>query len=96
MIRRGAKLHAYVDEWMDDKTVDDQKLAGRLDVTPSAITKWRAKGWNIELDRIEQIANALDIDPTDQIFSLPGKDPLDKYREQIEEEIREKLRAVGL
>ncbi len=95
-IGRLSRLHAYVDKWMDHLGVDDASLAGRLETSPSNITKWRDKEWKIGVPNVGGIAYALGIDPPWRIFSPPEEDPAEVVRQQIREEYQQRLqRALG-
>jgi transcriptional regulator with XRE-family HTH domain len=50
---------------MDKRGIDDERMAGRLDVERETVNRWRNYPQRLSLPRIEQLAEALDIEPDD-------------------------------
>jgi transcriptional regulator with XRE-family HTH domain len=75
-IRRGARQHLYIEEWMADRGLSDDKMAGRLDVARETVTRWRNQQHRLNPDKIAAIAKALDIEP-EELWRPPSRPSLD-------------------
>lgn len=88
-IRKGAKPHLYIKEWMDHLGVSDEMMAGRLDVG-SRTTVWKryTEQHRLDLGKIFQFADALGVHP-DQLKYPPGVRSLDAIADGLSLEQRE-------
>lgn len=86
-IRRGARAHLYIDEWMEDRGLNDEKVANRLGVTRQTIWKWRKEQHRLDPGKIAQLATALDCEPY-ELWRPPGLTSLDAIVADAPEEVR--------
>ncbi len=61
--RGGRRLHLYIAEWMKERGVSDERLAGRLGVDRVTVTRWRTQQHRLNPEKIKALADALDIEP---------------------------------
>lgn len=89
-IRKGAKPHLYIKEWMDHLHVSDDDMAGRLEVA-SRTTVWKryTEQHRLDLGKIQQFADALGIH-INQLYYPPGVRSLDAIAADASPEQREK------
>ena len=73
-IRRGARVHLYVREWLDFRDVSPEALANRLGVARESVYRWLREPKRIDPLKQAQIASALDIEPID-LWRLPSTRP---------------------
>src|ERR1700731_1604306 len=64
------RRHLYIQEWMEFRGINDERLAGRLDVDRVTVTRWRNQQHRLNPDKIAAIAAALDIEP-EQVWRPP-------------------------
>jgi transcriptional regulator with XRE-family HTH domain len=79
-IRKGARVHLYVREWVEHRRVSVERLAGRLGVDRSAIYKWINGDRRLKAEDIASIADALDIKPQD-LWRPPSRPSIDALLE---------------
>jgi transcriptional regulator with XRE-family HTH domain len=80
-IRKGARPHVYVKEWMEHLGVSDEEMAGRIGVA-SRTTVWKRYSEQHRLDpgKIQEFADALGINRR-QLNYPPGVPSLDALAE---------------
>ena len=69
--RRG---HLFVAEWMENRNLTDEKMAGRLGVDRVTVTRWRNQQHRLNPEKIAAIAVALDLEP-EELFRPPSARP---------------------
>jgi transcriptional regulator with XRE-family HTH domain len=57
------RQHLYIAEWMKERGLSDERLAGRLGVDRVTITRYRTQQHRLNPDKIAAIAMALDVPP---------------------------------
>ena len=75
-IRKGARRHLYIEEWMAYRGLSDEKLANRLEVARETVTRWRGQQHRLNPDKIAAIASALDCEP-EELWHPPSRPSLD-------------------
>lgn len=76
-IRKSARVHLYIAEWMEARGLNDERLAGRLHVDRVTVTRWRNQQHRLNPDKIARVAHALDLEP-EELFRPPtGRPSLD-------------------
>jgi transcriptional regulator with XRE-family HTH domain len=75
-IRRGGRGHLYIEEWMAERGLSDERLAGRLGVARETVTRWRGQQHRLNPDKIAALASALDMEPQ-ELWQPPGRPSLD-------------------
>jgi transcriptional regulator with XRE-family HTH domain len=75
-IRRGGRQHLYIEEWMAERGLSDERLAGRLGVARETVTRWRGQQHRLNPDKIAALASALDMEPQ-ELWHPPGRPSLD-------------------
>lgn len=64
-IRKGAREHLYIEEWMERRGLTDEKVARRIGVERPTITRWRNQQHRLNPAKIAALAQALDLEPED-------------------------------
>lgn len=88
-IRRGARTHLYITEWMKARELSDETLSGRLGVARETIWRWRTEQHRLNPEKIAGIASALDLDPA-QLWSPPERPSVDVLLKDAPDDIRKK------
>ena len=73
-IRKGAKLHLYVDEWIAAKDSSYEKICGQLGVSRTTVWRWSKEQHRLDPGKISALAGALQIEPQD-FYRLPSPKP---------------------
>lgn len=95
-IRRGSRAHLYIEEWMADRGLNDENLAGRLNVARQTVWKWRREQHRLDPSKIAQIAHALDIEPED-LWRTPNRPSVDALlADATDEMIQKAIEMVGI
>ena len=87
-IRKSARRHLYIEEWMADRGLSDEKLANRLEVARETVTRWRGQQHRLNPDKIAAIAKALDCEPED-LWRPPSRPSLDAIVKGAEPDFHE-------
>lgn len=89
-IRKGARPHLYIKEWMERLEVTDDMMAGRLGLSSrSAVWKRYKEQHRMDMGKAQEFADALDI-PLSQLFYPPGTQSLDAIAKDAKPAEREK------
>jgi transcriptional regulator with XRE-family HTH domain len=75
-IRHGARPHLYIDEWMTERGVSLDKMAGRIGVARNTIWRWKTEQHRLNPEKIAALATALDLQPED-LWRPPGRQSID-------------------
>lgn len=67
-IRKGARLHYYIKEWMVHLGISDEKLAGLMEVSRTTVWKRYTEQHRLTPQKVAQIANALNRHPNELLF----------------------------
>jgi hypothetical protein len=78
-IRRGARIHFYITEHMEDHGWDDEKLAGRMDTDAETVAKWRA---NPQDWQIPAFLHAFGMDDVSELARPPESRKPKKHQER--------------
>src|SRR5262245_49129028 len=90
-IRKGARTHLYIAEWIAHFGLSDEQVANRLDppVARETVWRWQKEQHRLNPGKINALAQALGIDPR-QFWRPPVKDQpsLDVLVEGAPDELR--------
>lgn len=77
-IRKGARLHYYIKEWMEHLGISDEKLAARMGVSRTTVWKRYSQQHRLTPQKVAQIADALERHPNELLFppEVPSLDAL--------------------
>lgn len=77
-IRRSARIHLYITEWFEERGLNDEQVASRLDppVDRATVFRWRKEQHRLNPEKIGKLAHALDLEP-EELYRPPGKPSLD-------------------
>lgn len=89
--RRPRRL--YLAEWMENRGLSDERLAGRLDVARETVTRWRNYPQRLSLPAIENIAQALDCEPQD-LWRHPDQPSADALLRDAPDELKQQAAAM--
>lgn len=87
-IRKGARRHLYIEEWMAYRGLSDERLANRLGVARETVTRWRGQQHRLNPDKIAAIASALDCDPT-ELWRPPDRPSLDAIMKDAPKDVQD-------
>jgi transcriptional regulator with XRE-family HTH domain len=79
-IRKGARLHYYIKEWMVYLDVSDEELANRMGVSRTTVWKRYTEQHRLTPQKVAQIADALDRHPK-ELQLRPEEPSLDAIAE---------------
>jgi transcriptional regulator with XRE-family HTH domain len=96
-IRKGAKLHLYLEERMVSRGFTDATLSTALETSPTTVWRWRKGKQRPSDNDIARIALVLDCEPI-QLYELPqpkNKRPsLDAKLAQAPDEVAERIHQL--
>jgi hypothetical protein len=94
-IRKGARPHLYIEEWMAFRGLNDERMAGRIGVDRVTVTRWRdpEKQHRLNPPKIASIADALDIQPH-QLWQPPTRPSLDAMLQDASDEDVQRAASV--
>lgn len=75
--RAGRPQYLYIAEHMEAKGINDERLAGRLDVARETVTRWRNEQSRLNPYKIDAIAKALGLKSGMELWRPPGRPSLD-------------------
>lgn len=77
-IRKGARLHYYIKEWIDHLGLSDQDVANRMGVSRTTVWKRYSEQHRLTPQKVAQIADALDRHPNELLLppEVPSLDAL--------------------
>lgn len=87
LIRKSARKHLYIEEWMAHRGLSDEQVAGRLEVARETVTRYRSQQHRLNPDKIAAIANALDCEP-EELWRPPGHPSLDAMVKDAPDDLR--------
>jgi transcriptional regulator with XRE-family HTH domain len=73
-IYKGRRGHLFIEEWMRQRNISDERLANRLGVARETVTRWRRQQHRLNPGKIAAIASALDLEPVD-LWRAPSDRP---------------------
>lgn len=86
-IRTGARIHLYIEEWMEHRGLNDSRMGERIGVDRATVHRWRNEQHRLNPSKIAKLADALDIDSTD-LYRLPARPSIDAIVEGAPEEVQ--------
>lgn len=77
-IRKGAKLHVYVKEWIDHLGLSDETVGNRMGVSRTTVWKRYKEQHRLTPEKVAQFAHALDRHPNELLLppQVPSLDAL--------------------
>lgn len=87
-IRKGARPHVYIKEWMEHLGYSDDRMAGLLGVSRTTVWKRYTEQHRLDPGKIEHFAHALGISRS-QLNYPPGVPSLDAIAEEATPDQRE-------
>lgn len=75
-IRRGARGHLYIEEWFQQRGLNDEKVGNRIGVDRATVFRWRKEQHRLNPQKIAALAEALDLEP-EELWRPPSRRSLD-------------------
>lgn len=101
-IRRGARLHYYIKEWMDHLGLSDEQVGNRMGVSRTTVWKRYTEQHRLTPEKVAQIAEALDRHPHELLFppDVPSLDAMaegatPEQRAAMVTDISRRMRRTG-
>jgi transcriptional regulator with XRE-family HTH domain len=81
---------------MEKRELTDERLAGRLNVERETVNRWRNYPQRLSLPRIEEIAEALELDPAD-LWRHPDRPSADALLRDASDDVQAKaVEMIGI
>ena len=93
-IRKGARIHLYIKEWMDHLGVSDETMAGRLGVARETVWRRYSEQNRLNPEKIAEFADALGMEEVTQLYFPPLVPSLDAIATGASSEQREMIADV--
>lgn len=89
-IRKSARVHLYITEWFEDRGLNDEQVANRLDppVDRATVFRWRKEQHRLNPEKIGKLAQALDLEPAD-LYRPPGRQSIDSILKDADDSVRD-------
>lgn len=85
-IRRGARGHLYIEEWFQERGLNDEKIGNRIGVDRATVFRWRKEQHRLNPQKIAALAEALDLEPAD-LWRPPARRSLDALVKDAPDEV---------
>lgn len=85
-IRRGARGHLYIEEWFQERGLNDEKVGNRIGVDRATVFRWRKEQHRLNPEKIATLAAALDVEPED-LWRPPARRSLDALVKNSSDEV---------
>lgn len=93
-IRKGARVHLYIKEWMEKLGVSDEAMAGRLNVARETVWRRYTEQNRLNPEKIAEFADALGFEEVTQLYYPPDVQSLDAIATGATFEQREMIADV--
>jgi hypothetical protein len=87
-IGEGRRPHLYIDEWMQKRGLNDEKIALRIGVARETIWRWRKEQHRLNPGKMAALANALDLEPED-LWRPPERASVDAILRNVDDELHQ-------
>lgn len=87
-IGQGRRAHLYIDEWFEERGLNDTKVGERLGLHRSTIFKWRGNPSRLDPEKMAALAEALDIEIT-QLYRPPAEISLDEIAKDFTSDMKQ-------
>lgn len=87
-IRRHARPHLYLEEWIAHRGLNPATLAGRMDMDRTTVWRWVKEQHRLNPEKMAQLADALDLDVSD-LFHPPPSGSIDGMLRDQPDEVRD-------
>lgn len=94
-IRKGARPHLYIEEWIAEKKLSDTQIANRVGCARETIYRWRKDQRKVTPPKQAQLADALGIEPED-FWHPPGRRDLNALARELNDEQHETIEIMIL
>ena len=88
-----ARGHLYIEEWMKELGLTDEKLGLRMDKSRTTIWRWRTEQHRLNPEKIADIATAMGLEP-DQLWRTPSRPSLDALVKNASDDMVKKAADV--
>ena len=92
-IRKSARPHLYIEEWMRHKGVSDTQLANRLGRARETIFRWRKDQRKLTPEKQIELAMAIGIEPED-FWRPPGRPDLNALARDLDDDQHETVQFM--
>jgi transcriptional regulator with XRE-family HTH domain len=74
-IRKHARGHLYVDEWLEAKGLSYQMVADRLDTSRTTVWRWAKEQHRLDPGKMAALARAMGMERAEDFFRRPPPKP---------------------
>jgi transcriptional regulator with XRE-family HTH domain len=71
--KKPAKLRIYVEEWMENRGLNDAALGRLMGVSATTVWRWRNEQHRLDPEKIAAIADALGLEDARDLFRPPAR-----------------------
>lgn len=86
-IRKHARAHVYLAEWLEHLGVSNEDLGGRLNVSRTTVWRWQKEQWRLNTPKLVAIADALGLDDHRHLTRPPHRPSIDAILETAPDDI---------
>jgi len=76
-IRKHARAHLYIEEWMEAKGLSFETLGDRLGVSRTTVWRWAKEQWRLDPGKMAQLADAMGLEVWTDLARLPHRPSVD-------------------
>ena len=87
-IRRGVRGHLYIEEWFQERGLNDEKVGNRIGVDRATVFRWRKEQHRLNPQKIAALAEALNLEP-EELWRPPARRSLDALVKDASDEVVE-------
>lgn len=91
---KSAVAHLYIDEWMEDLGLTDEKVGERMGTSRTTVWRWRTEQHRLNPQKIADLAAGMGVDVCD-LWRHPSRPSLDSLVKDLPDaEVRRMANAV--
>lgn len=94
-IRKGARTHLYIEEWMEHKGVSFETLGGRLNVSRTTVWRWAKEQWRLDPSKMAALADALEMESAADFYRRPARPSIDAVLANAPQDIYDAALALA-
>lgn len=87
-IRRHARPHLYLEEWIAFRGLNPATLAGRMDMDRTTVWRWVKEQHRLNPEKMAHLAAALDVE-TEELFRPPPRRSIDSMLKGQSDDIQD-------
>lgn len=94
-IRKGARTHLYIDEWIELKELSYEIIGGRLGVSRTTVWRWAKEQWRLDPGKMAALADAMSLNSAQDLYRRPERQSIDALVENAPDATYEAILDVA-